>query len=224
MTNHEVICETDDMRLRRFTPQDVQFIVQLNKDARVTECLFEGALLSTSFVARYFVNEVIAAYEGSNGLGSWIAEKRNAAGAWVTQGWFNLTVVPDGALQEEEVSANPQAMVELGSRLATSAWGGRVSTQIGSAIYCTAFLGFENPGQVNYLGKESLQFALTAERFSQWQQKSLKEKRTSAMIFAKSDAVTKLAGDATSDAVTPSKLSSQFPSRVPSQLVEENVS
>ena len=136
MTSGKCIYNKDNLRLRQFVIEDTDFIVQLNRDARVTECLLEGKLLSSKFLAQYFVNDVISRHQDDEGLGSWIAERREASGEWSVQGWFNLSVVPDDVLidGDQKQTKEPHNMVELGSRLARVAWGSRLSTQLGQAL------------------------------------------------------------------------------------------
>jgi len=187
-TESTVLLTRDKLRLRRFCQNDVQSIIDLNKDDRVTQSLVEGKLLSHPSCAEFFVNDVLEQYVQNPTLGSWIAEKRNNNNHWDFQGWFNLSPVPEGAFaqQVEKLPLEKQptnTMIELGSRLATVAWGSHLSLQIGehllryaflglqlpkvvihcvpknrSAVYCALHLGFEQPQTVKYtqIGRECL--------------------------------------------------------------------
>lgn len=96
---------------------------------------------------------------------------------WCLRGWFNLTPVPE----------NPD-YIELGSRLHPSAWGRRIACSVGEqlvhyafevrqlnvlflhchplnepALYCAAYLGFDHPKPVIFLGSDALRLTATAE-------------------------------------------------------------
>ncbi len=205
----DILYRGGDLQLRNFIPEDFKHIVSLNQEIRVTESLFEKALLSNRYIAQYFVSDVISRYEKEAGLGSWVAEKRNAKNEWVFQGWFNLSPVPEDAFLH--IPAQDTAdLVELGSRLTTAAWGSQLSTLLGdkllkyafedlslpcvyihclptnrAAIYCTAFLGFEPVGQITYFGQDSLQFSLSAARFSHWCTLPTRQKKLAGVAIAK---------------------------------------
>lgn len=95
---------------------------------------------------------------------------------WHLQGWFNLT----------PIEGQPQH-IELGSRLHRGAWGQRIACAVGQplvsysfdvlglenlhlichpsnqpALYCAAYLGFENPQACKSAGFDALKLTATA--------------------------------------------------------------
>lgn len=99
---------------------------------------------------------------------------------WYLQGWFNLTPVP-----------NEPQRIELGSRLQRAAWGRSIACGVGStlvdyafevlrlprlylhchpqntsALYCAAWLGFDEPEAVDFLGSDAIRLSLRPSHFA----------------------------------------------------------
>lgn len=115
--------------------------------------------------------------------------------SWQLHGWFNLTQVP----------GSPE-LIELGSRLHRSSWGQRIACAVGEqlvsyafdtlscsslylhchpqnqpALYCAAYLGFEDPTPVKFLGRDALKLVSQAERLLAMQAKSDSQRRRHAV-------------------------------------------
>jgi RimJ/RimL family protein N-acetyltransferase len=126
---------------------------------------------------------------------------------WQLQGWFNLTRVPG---QNEKI--------ELGSRLHRSAWGKRIACSVGEkllcyafnvlkeprlylhchpsnhpALYCAAYLGFNSPEPVAFLGSQALCLSASSADLDKRQACTGSVRRRAAMAcvnqWASADAV-----------------------------------
>ncbi len=114
---------------------------------------------------------------------------------WQLQGWFNLTPVPDYPDQ-----------IELGSRLHRGSWGQRIACTVGqelveyafrvlsvprlylhchpentSALYCAAYLGFDSPKPVTFLGLPALKLSVPASHLENGGDVSDSERRRTAV-------------------------------------------
>lgn len=198
-----VFIELAGCRLRKFVNTDVRYIVELNKNERVTQQLLEGTILSKTENAERFIQDALVQYRLKMDGGCWAAESKGRI--WEFQGWFNLSPILPGTVSAEQYNLHENAL-ELGSRLSTSAWGSTMSIQLGtalldhafkeldrpyilihclpvnrSAIYCARLLGFQYKGTVLYFGKISTQFILSSTRYSSWNKLPMKQRKKMAL-------------------------------------------
>jgi RimJ/RimL family protein N-acetyltransferase len=118
--------ETDRLRLRAFTSEDVENLLDLDADPEVVHYITGGAATPREEV----VNEILPAFlrypESPSGYGFWAAEEK-ATGAFL--GWFHLRPHADDAPDEPE----------LGYRLRREAWGMGYATEGSLALIDRAF-------------------------------------------------------------------------------------
>jgi len=121
-----VFLETPRLVLRRFTPGDVDLLIELDSDPDVMRFINGGRATPREEI----VNDVLPAftgyYERFEGYGFWAAVEK-ATGAFI--GWFHLRPEPGGT------SGDP----ELGYRLRSSAWGNGYATEGSRALIDKAF-------------------------------------------------------------------------------------
>ena len=118
--------ETDRLRLRRFTDDDVDALVELDSDPEVTRYLTR-ALPIRDEVANRTIPRIIAYYDEHPGFGTWAAIEK-ATGAFI--GWFHLRPAHENGRDDEP---------ELGYRFRLSAWGKGYATEGGRALVDKAF-------------------------------------------------------------------------------------
>jgi RimJ/RimL family protein N-acetyltransferase len=121
-----VLLETDRLRLRQFTPDDVDNLVELDGDPQVMRYINGGRATSREEIERRELPAFLAYYTRSDGYGFWAAVEK-ATGEFV--GWFHLRPRADGAADEPE----------LGYRLRRSAWGKGYATEGSRALIAKAF-------------------------------------------------------------------------------------
>lgn len=114
-----VLPETRRLRLRRFTPADLDRLVELDGDPEVMRYLSNGRTTPLRVVRDEVLPRMLADYDRSPGLGRWAAVDR-ADGTFL--GWFALDPSPD------------RSQAELGYRLRRSAWGRGLATEGSRAL------------------------------------------------------------------------------------------
>ncbi|MFU8874907.1 GNAT family N-acetyltransferase [Micromonospora sp. SL4-19] len=119
-----VLLETERLRLRRFTTNDVDHLVELDSDPEVMRFLTGGRPTPMAIVRDEQLPRILAQYDRHPGLGKWAAVDR-AAGDFL--GWFALDPSDDGT------------EAELGYRLRRSAWGSGLATEGSRALVRHAF-------------------------------------------------------------------------------------
>jgi RimJ/RimL family protein N-acetyltransferase len=124
-----ILLETERLRLRRFTIDDVDRLVALDSDPEVMRFITYGEPTPRATYAEVILPRWFALYESSPLLGYWAAEDREAGGFL---GWFHLR--PDRIDTDEQ---------ELGYRLARAAWGRGLATEGAAAVVRH---GFERAG------------------------------------------------------------------------------
>jgi len=115
-----ILLETPRLRLRRFGPDDLDRLVELDSDPEVMRFITYGVPTPRSTYEQLILPRWFAIYARTPELGYWAAEDRQA-GRFV--GWFHLR--PDRFDEGEQ---------ELGYRLARAAWGGGLATEGAQAV------------------------------------------------------------------------------------------
>jgi len=118
--------ETERLRLRPFTPDDVENLVELDGDPEVMRYITGGRPTPREEIESRELPAFLAYYERSDGYGFWAAVEK-ATGEFI--GWFHLRPPPDGVADEPE----------LGYRLKRSAWGKGYATEGSRALIERAF-------------------------------------------------------------------------------------
>jgi RimJ/RimL family protein N-acetyltransferase len=115
-----ILLETARLRLRRFTPDDVDLLVELDADPDVMRYITYGAPTPRAAYAEAYLPRWLAIYAAKPLLGYYAAESL-ATGEFL--GWFHLR---DDRIEPE--------YLELGYRLARSAWRQGYATEGGRAL------------------------------------------------------------------------------------------
>jgi RimJ/RimL family protein N-acetyltransferase len=118
--------QTDRLVLRRFTPDDVDLLVELDSDPQVMHYITGGQLTSREEIATDFLPAFLDYYRRYDGFGFWAAVQRST-GEFL--GWFHLRPAGDEGPDE----------VELGYRLRREAWGHGYATEGSRALIDKAF-------------------------------------------------------------------------------------
>lgn len=148
----ELYLETERLYLRRFTPEDVDNLVELDSDPEVMRYLTGGKPTPRPQVEQEILPRILGDYDRFPGFGCWAAVEK-ATGAFV--GWFLLrprpgrpTVHaaaesgrdPGAGITGEPPAGGPCAMeAELGYRLRRSAWGKGYATEGARALIHKGF-------------------------------------------------------------------------------------
>jgi RimJ/RimL family protein N-acetyltransferase len=122
----EVFLETERLRLRRFTSDDVDKLVELDSDPKVMRYINGGRPTPRDEVENGVLPRILSQYERFDGLGQWAAEEKSSS---EFLGWF--------ALHPRDES--PPGDLELGYRLRRSAWGKGYATEGSRALIDKAF-------------------------------------------------------------------------------------
>lgn len=121
-----VFLETERLALRRFTPADLDNLVDLDSDPEVMRYLTGGRPTPRATVRDRILPNILAGYDRRPERGWWAAVER-ATGEFL--GWFALTVNGD----------DPPSEVDLGYRLRRAAWGKGYATEGSRALIDKAF-------------------------------------------------------------------------------------
>lgn len=121
-----VLLQTPRLVLRRFTPADVDLLVDLDSDPEVVHFITGGVPSLRSEIEDEVLPAWLRYYASSDAVGYWAAEDRET-GEFL--GWFHLRPRSDG----------PDDELELGYRLRRSAWGGGLATEGSRALVDHAF-------------------------------------------------------------------------------------
>lgn len=122
----EIFLETERMVLRRFTPADLDNLVELDSDPEVMRYLTGGLPTGREVVRGQILPNILAWYARRPERGWWAAIERTT-GAFL--GWFALI----------EEGDDPPAGVDIGYRLRRSAWGKGYATEGARALVRKAF-------------------------------------------------------------------------------------
>lgn len=123
----EIYLETDRLILRRFTPDDVENLVNLDSDPEVMHFITGGRSTSREEVERDVLPAFLGYYERFAGYGFWAAIEK-ASGDFL--GWFHFRPAPDHASPDEP---------ELGYRLRKAAWAKGYATEGSRALIRKGF-------------------------------------------------------------------------------------
>ena len=115
-----VLLETLRLRLRRFTADDVDRLVELDSDPEVMRYITFGARTPREVYADVILPRWFAIYRDTPLLGYWAAEQRDSG---VFHGWFHL--------RPDRIDAGEQ---ELGYRLRRASWGQGFASEGASAL------------------------------------------------------------------------------------------
>lgn len=126
MTPGDVVLETERLPLRRFRPDDVDLLVELDSDPQVVHFITGGRTTPREEVEREVLPAFLAHDEKGDGYGFFAAVDRST-GEFV--GWFHLR--PHGDAPRDEP--------ELGYRLRRAAWGRGLATEGSRALVDLAF-------------------------------------------------------------------------------------
>jgi [ribosomal protein S5]-alanine N-acetyltransferase len=122
-----VLFETERLRLRRFTSDDVGNVLQLTSDAEVMRYIGDGATDDRE-AAKNRLNRFMSHYKKYPGLGFWAAEQKPKH---KFIGWLALKYIPKSV------------EVEIGYLFRKSAWGHGFATEGTRALLA---YGFEDVG------------------------------------------------------------------------------
>jgi RimJ/RimL family protein N-acetyltransferase len=122
----EVFLRTERLVLRKFTPDDVDLLIELDSDPEVMHYVTGGVVTSREDIADDFLPAFLSYYDRYDGFGFWAALER-LTGEFL--GWFHLRPAPD----------DPADEVELGYRLRRAAWGRGYATEGSRALIAKAF-------------------------------------------------------------------------------------
>jgi RimJ/RimL family protein N-acetyltransferase len=118
--------QTDRLLLRRFTPDDVDLLVELDSDPQVMHYITGGQTTSRQEISDDVLPAFLDHYRRSEGFGFWAALERST-GRFV--GWFHL----------RPANKDDPDDVELGYRLRRDAWGCGYATEGSRALIAKAF-------------------------------------------------------------------------------------
>jgi RimJ/RimL family protein N-acetyltransferase len=124
----DAFIETHRLVLRRFTPDDLDLLVELDSDPAVKRYIDNGAPVDRNELAE-MLEWWLGWYERSERYGFWAAVEKST-GRFV--GWFHLRP-GEGAGPEEP---------ELGYRLRRDVWGRGYATEVSTALIDKAFAEF----------------------------------------------------------------------------------
>ncbi|ATE54103.1 GNAT family N-acetyltransferase [Actinosynnema pretiosum] len=124
--------ETERLRLRAFTPDDAERLLELDSDPDVMRFLTGGEPTSAEAVRERVLPRLLHVHPCLGTRGYWAAEVR---GSGEFLGWFEFRPLDEGA----------PAVVELGYRLRKPAWGRGYATEGSRALIDKGFaeLGVE---------------------------------------------------------------------------------
>jgi RimJ/RimL family protein N-acetyltransferase len=122
----DVFLETERLILRRFTPADLDLLVELDADPAVMRYITGGRATTRSEIEGDILPAWLGYYERFAGYGFWAALEK-PSGAFL--GWFHLRPRRD----------DPPDEPELGYRFRKSAWGQGYGTEGSRALIAKAF-------------------------------------------------------------------------------------
>ena len=125
-----VILETERFELRRFTPDDVANLFDLDSDPDVMRYLNGGSPTPRDVIEREILPRFLQSYEPLEGYGYWVAIEKST-GDFL--GWFAFRPTKGDSPDE----------IELGYRLRKAAWGQGYATEGSRALIGKGFTELE---------------------------------------------------------------------------------
>jgi len=125
----QIYLETDRILLRRFTPADVDNLVDLDSDPEVMRYLSGGIATPRDEIENSILPAFLRYYERGDRYGFWAAIERST-GDFI--GWFHFR--PDANASPDEP--------ELGYRLRKAAWGQGYGMEVSRALLRKGFTEF----------------------------------------------------------------------------------
>ncbi|MGN6758787.1 MAG: GNAT family N-acetyltransferase [Thermomicrobiales bacterium] len=122
----QIYLETERLLLRRFTPADVENLVELDSDPAVMRYLNGGVPTPRDIIERDILPRFLASYDEMGEFGRWAAIEK-ATGEFL--GWFSFRSHDDAHLDD----------VELGYRLRQASWGRGYATEGAQALIRRGF-------------------------------------------------------------------------------------
>lgn len=127
----DVLLETDRLRLRRFTEDDLDALAALDGDPEVMRHISGGIPRTRSEIAERILPAYIAYYDESPEFGFFVAEDRRT-GRFL--GWFHFRPYK-----------GDEAEIELGYRLIRDVWGQGLATEGSCALILRGFTTLDVP-------------------------------------------------------------------------------
>lgn len=124
-----IFLNTERLVLRRFTPADVDILVELDSDPAVMHYITGGLPTPRDEIVNDVLPHFLGYYEKFAGYGFWAAEEQGT-GAFL--GWFHLRPAKEAPIDEPE----------LGYRLRREAWGKGYATEGSVALIDAAFANY----------------------------------------------------------------------------------
>jgi RimJ/RimL family protein N-acetyltransferase len=119
--------ESERLKLRRFTADDADLLIELDSDPAVMRYLSGGEPTEPEIIRERYLPNILAGYDKWDGNFGLFAAHEKSSGAFV--GWFHLRPEQGAPLDE----------VELGYRLRRSDWGKGYATEGSRALLYKGF-------------------------------------------------------------------------------------
>jgi RimJ/RimL family protein N-acetyltransferase len=132
----DIYLETARLILRRFTPEDVHNLWELDSDPEVTRYLNGGQPIPYEEIRDEQIPRLLGDYRGDEGLGRWAVERKDS-GMFI--GRFFL----------KRDRFDP-ASLDMGYRLKPTAWGHGYATEVARALVRKAFADLHAPRVAAY--------------------------------------------------------------------------
>ncbi len=125
----DILLRTERLVLRRFTPSDVDLLVELDSDPQVMHFITGGRTTSRNEIESDVLPAFLSYYQRYAGWGFYAAHRRDGDDAGPFLGWFHLRPGP-GVPPDEP---------ELGYRLRRDVWGRGYASEGARALTDLAF-------------------------------------------------------------------------------------
>jgi RimJ/RimL family protein N-acetyltransferase len=122
----QIYLETERLQLRQFTDDDVENLVELDRDPEVMRFINGGRPTPRDEIESEVLPAFLGYYERDAGYGFWAAVEKST-GRFL--GWFHF----------RPAKGSPRGEVELGYRLRRSAWGKGYATEGSRALIHKGF-------------------------------------------------------------------------------------
>lgn len=134
---------TRRLRIRRFTPSDVDNLWVLYSDPEVMRFL-DHPVNSRAEIEERVLPELLAEYERYRNFGYWAAENRET-GEFIGRLAFNPIVLPEDPAKQlwEDAPDDDTTIASIGYRIRRSAWGQGYATEGGAELVRHAFVDLD---------------------------------------------------------------------------------